>query len=39
MAYQDAWEWPMAIAYVSALIAGGWSSILYGSRATTSVAT
>jgi phosphatidylglycerol lysyltransferase len=39
MAYQDAWEWPMAIAYVSALIAGGWSGILYGTRATTSVAT
>jgi phosphatidylglycerol lysyltransferase len=39
MAYQDAWEWPMAIAYVSALIAGGWSSILYGTRATTSAAT
>ncbi|MFN7916485.1 MAG: bifunctional lysylphosphatidylglycerol flippase/synthetase MprF [Vicinamibacterales bacterium] len=28
MAYQDAWEWPVAIAYVSALIAGGWGSIL-----------
>jgi phosphatidylglycerol lysyltransferase len=28
MAYQDAWEWPVAIAYVSALIAGGWSTIL-----------
>jgi phosphatidylglycerol lysyltransferase len=28
MAYQTAWEWPMAIAYVSALIAGGWGSIL-----------
>ena len=39
MAYQDAWEWPVAIAYVSALIAGGWANILYGSRATTSVAT
>ena len=28
MAYQDAWEWPVAIAYVSALIAGGWGTIL-----------
>lgn len=28
MAYQDAWEWPVAIAYASALIAGGWGSIL-----------
>lgn len=28
MAYQDAWEWPVAIAYVSALIAGGWNSVL-----------
>lgn len=28
MAYQDAWEWPVAIAYVSALIAGGWRRIL-----------
>jgi phosphatidylglycerol lysyltransferase len=37
MAYQDAWEWPMAIAYVSALIAGGWSSVLYGRRATTPI--
>ncbi len=35
MAYQDAWEWPMAIAYVSALIAGGWSSVLYGTRTAT----
>jgi phosphatidylglycerol lysyltransferase len=32
MAYQDAWEWPVAIAYVSALIAGGWASILSGAR-------
>jgi phosphatidylglycerol lysyltransferase len=32
MAYQDAWEWPVAIAYVSALIAGGWTSIFYGAR-------
>ena len=28
MAYQDAWEWPVAIAYASALIAGGWGTIL-----------
>lgn len=28
MAYQQAWEWPVAIAYVSALIAGGWTQIL-----------
>jgi hypothetical protein len=28
MAYQNVWEWPLAIAYVSALIAGGWSGIL-----------
>jgi phosphatidylglycerol lysyltransferase len=28
MAYQHGWEWPMAIAYVSALTAGGWSSVL-----------
>ena len=28
MAYQDAWEWPVAIAYVSALIAGGWNAVL-----------
>jgi phosphatidylglycerol lysyltransferase len=27
MAYQNAWEWPVAIAYVSALIAGGWGTI------------
>jgi phosphatidylglycerol lysyltransferase len=31
MAYQDAWEWPVAIAYVSALIAGGWSRVLLSS--------
>jgi phosphatidylglycerol lysyltransferase len=30
MAYQNAWEWPVAIAYVSALIAGGWSAVLLG---------
>ena len=24
LAYQDAWEWPMALANASALIAGGW---------------
>jgi hypothetical protein len=28
MAYQHSWEWPMAITYVSALTAGGWSSVL-----------
>jgi phosphatidylglycerol lysyltransferase len=32
MAYQNAWEWPVAIAYVSALIAGGWGSILMPPR-------
>ncbi len=30
MAYQNTWEWPAAIAYVSALIAGGWSRVLLG---------
>ena len=30
MAYQNAWEWPVAIAHVSALIAGGWSTVLFG---------
>ncbi len=30
MAYQNAWEWPVAIAHVSALIAGGWSTVLLG---------
>lgn len=33
MAYQSAWEWPVAIAHVSALIAGSWSSILMPARA------
>jgi len=33
MAYQDAWEWPVAIAHVSALIAGSWSNILIPARA------
>jgi phosphatidylglycerol lysyltransferase len=28
MCYQSAWEWPIAIAYVSALIAGGWTRIV-----------
>jgi phosphatidylglycerol lysyltransferase len=28
MAYQNGWEWPRAIAYVSALTAGGWASIV-----------
>jgi phosphatidylglycerol lysyltransferase len=32
MAYQSAWEWPIVIAYVSALIAGGWNRILVSSR-------
>ena len=32
MAYQDAWEWPVAIANVSALIAGGWGTILMPPR-------
>jgi hypothetical protein len=32
MAYQDAWEWPVAIANVSALIAGGWSRVLLPAR-------
>lgn len=31
MAYQTAWEWPMAVAYVCALIAGGWGSMLLSS--------
>jgi phosphatidylglycerol lysyltransferase len=30
MAYQDAWEFPMAVLNVSALIAGGWTRILNG---------
>lgn len=30
MAYQNAWEWPVAIAHVSALIAGGWGRVLRG---------
>jgi phosphatidylglycerol lysyltransferase len=28
MAYQNAWEWPVAIAHVSALIAGGWGRVV-----------
>ncbi|MFN7982751.1 MAG: bifunctional lysylphosphatidylglycerol flippase/synthetase MprF [Vicinamibacterales bacterium] len=32
MAYQNAWEWPVAIAYVSALIAGGWNMVLMPPR-------
>jgi phosphatidylglycerol lysyltransferase len=28
MAYQNAWEWPVAIAHLSALIAGNWRRIL-----------
>jgi phosphatidylglycerol lysyltransferase len=38
MAYQNVWEWPLAIAYVSALIAGGWSSILLPASRTTPAA-
>ena len=30
MAYQNTWEWPVAIAHVSALIAGGWGQVLRG---------
>ena len=32
MGYAGAWEWPFAIAYVSALIAGGWGKVLQGER-------
>jgi phosphatidylglycerol lysyltransferase len=32
MGYAGAWEWPVAIAYVSALIAGGWGRVLQGER-------
>jgi phosphatidylglycerol lysyltransferase len=32
MAYQSAWEWPVATASVSALIAGGWGSALRPAR-------
>jgi phosphatidylglycerol lysyltransferase len=32
MAYQSAWEWPVAIAHVSALIAGSWTRILMPAR-------
>ena len=32
MAYQNAWEWPVAIAHVSALIAGNWAGILLPAR-------
>ncbi len=32
MAYQNAWEWPVAIAHVSALIAGGWGQVIRGRR-------
>jgi len=35
MAYQGAWEWPVAIAHVSALIAGSWSSVLMPAKAET----
>ncbi len=33
MAYQNAWEWPAAIAHVSALIAGGWRAIFLPTKA------
>jgi phosphatidylglycerol lysyltransferase len=29
LAYQNAWEWPVTIAHVSALIAGGWGRVLF----------
>jgi hypothetical protein len=32
MAYQSAVEWPVALAHVSALIAGSWGSALMPSR-------
>ena len=32
MAYQSAWEWPVALANVSALIAGSWGSALLPGR-------
>jgi phosphatidylglycerol lysyltransferase len=32
MGYAGAWEWPFAIAYVSALIAGGWGKVLQGEK-------
>ena len=32
MAYQNTWEWPVAIANVSALIAGGWGKVIRGTR-------
>jgi phosphatidylglycerol lysyltransferase len=32
MGYAGAWEWPFAIAYVSALIAGGWGKVLQGGK-------
>jgi phosphatidylglycerol lysyltransferase len=32
MAYQNAWEWPVTIAHVSALIAGGWGRVLRGRK-------
>lgn len=34
LAYQSAWEWPVATASVSALIAGGWGSALRPARET-----
>jgi phosphatidylglycerol lysyltransferase len=32
MGYAGAWEWPFAVAYVSALIAGGWGRVLQGEK-------
>ena len=37
LSYQSAWEFPMAIAYVSALIAGGWTQVLSAGSGTTPV--
>ncbi|HEY7055343.1 MAG TPA: phosphatidylglycerol lysyltransferase domain-containing protein, partial [Vicinamibacterales bacterium] len=34
MAYPDAWEWPVATASMSALVAGGWGSALRPARST-----
>ena len=39
MAYQGAWEWPVALANVSALIAGSWGSALLPGRDSSSAAT
>ncbi|HTM24289.1 MAG TPA: bifunctional lysylphosphatidylglycerol flippase/synthetase MprF [Vicinamibacterales bacterium] len=39
MAYEAAWEWPVALANVSALIAGSWGSALMPGRDSSSTAT